>query len=178
VSTTSHEPRIPTRADPAVVVGLPDVRGRIEILKHHMGEVSYDVDVDPSIIARGCPGMSGADLQNLVNQAAVKAAREGSKVVGLKHFEWAKGERGVGFVAHDRPHPHGRGETVALCHRGVEACHGVSRRRARSRRAAHAGSDATAQSVSGVADDTDAQHDHAPWSSSRNHFPASGTGQG
>lgn len=60
-----------------------------------MGEVSYDVDVDPSIIARGCPGMSGADLQNLVNQAAVKAAREGSKVVGLKHFEWAKGEHNV-----------------------------------------------------------------------------------
>lgn len=54
----------------AVTVGLPDVRGRIEILKHHMGEVQYDVDVDPSIIARGCPGMSGADLQNLVNQVS------------------------------------------------------------------------------------------------------------
>jgi ATP-dependent metalloprotease len=52
----------------AVVVGLPDVRGRVEILKHHMGDVQYDVDVDPSVIARGCPGMSGADLQNLVNQ--------------------------------------------------------------------------------------------------------------
>ena len=54
----------------AVVVGLPDVRGRIAILKHHMGEVQYDVEVDPSIIARGCPGMSGADLQNLVNQVS------------------------------------------------------------------------------------------------------------
>lgn len=54
--------------NPTVVVGLPDVRGRIAILKHHMGEVAYDVDVDPSVIARGCPGMSGADLQNLVNQ--------------------------------------------------------------------------------------------------------------
>lgn len=52
------------------MVGLPDVRGRIEILKHHMGEVQFDVDVDPSIIARGCPGMSGADLQNLVNQVS------------------------------------------------------------------------------------------------------------
>jgi ATP-dependent metalloprotease len=53
-----------------VTVGLPDVRGRVAILKHHMGEVAYDVDVDASIIARGCPGMSGADLQNLVNQVS------------------------------------------------------------------------------------------------------------
>ncbi|WWC65284.1 uncharacterized protein I303_107901 [Kwoniella dejecticola CBS 10117] len=80
----------PGRFDRHVVVGLPDVRGRIEILKHHMGEVAFDVDVDASIIARGCPGMSGADLQNLVNQAAVKASREGAKTVGLRHFEWAK----------------------------------------------------------------------------------------
>lgn len=57
-----------------------------------MGEVAYDVDVDASVIARGCPGMSGADLQNLVNQAAVKASRDGSKSVQLRHFEWAKGE--------------------------------------------------------------------------------------
>ncbi|WVQ86267.1 hypothetical protein IAT38_008435 [Cryptococcus sp. DSM 104549] len=80
----------PGRFDRHVVVGLPDVRGRIEILKHHMSDVAFDVDVDPSIIARGCPGMSGADLQNLVNQAAVKASREGSSTVSLKHFEWAK----------------------------------------------------------------------------------------
>lgn len=57
-----------------------------------MGEVHVDVDVDPSIIARGCPGMSGADLQNLVNQAAVKASKDGSSTVKLNHFEWAKGE--------------------------------------------------------------------------------------
>lgn len=82
----------PGRFDRNVVVPLPDVRGRIEILKHHMTGVSKDVDVDPSIIARGCPGMSGADLQNLVNQAAVKASREGATSVQLKHFEWAKGE--------------------------------------------------------------------------------------
>jgi ATP-dependent metalloprotease len=50
------------------VVGLPDVRGRIEILKHHMADVRVDTDIDASVIARGCPGMSGADLQNLVNQ--------------------------------------------------------------------------------------------------------------
>ncbi|CAD6578254.1 MAG: hypothetical protein TREMPRED_002141 [Tremellales sp. Tagirdzhanova-0007] len=83
----------PGRFDRHVVVGLPDVRGRVEILKHHMGEVQFDVDVDPSIIARGCPGMSGADLQNLVNQAAVKASREGMSHVQLKHFEWAKGQQ-------------------------------------------------------------------------------------
>ena len=58
-----------------MVVGLPDVRGRIEILKHHMSEVQFDVDVDPSIIARGCPGMSGADLQNLVNQVGATFVR-------------------------------------------------------------------------------------------------------
>lgn len=52
------------------MVGLPDVRGRVEILKHHMADVQADVEVDPSIIARGCPGMSGADLQNLVNQVS------------------------------------------------------------------------------------------------------------
>ncbi|KAK8850662.1 hypothetical protein IAR55_004582 [Kwoniella newhampshirensis] len=80
----------PGRFDRHVVVGLPDVRGRIEILKHHMADVQFDVEVDPSIIARGCPGMSGADLQNLVNQAAVKASRDGSNRVQLKHFEWAK----------------------------------------------------------------------------------------
>lgn len=82
----------PGRFDRNVVVPLPDVRGRIEILKHHMKGITRDVDVDASIIARGCPGMSGADLQNLVNQAAVKASREGAKSVQLKHFEWAKGE--------------------------------------------------------------------------------------
>jgi ATP-dependent metalloprotease len=57
-----------------------------------MADVAYDTDVDASVIARGCPGMSGADLQNLVNQAAVKASRDGSSTVQLKHFEWAKGE--------------------------------------------------------------------------------------
>jgi ATP-dependent metalloprotease len=52
------------------VVGLPDVRGRIEILKHHMADVKVDTAIDASVIARGCPGMSGADLQNLVNQVS------------------------------------------------------------------------------------------------------------
>jgi ATP-dependent metalloprotease len=55
----------------SVVVGLPDVRGRIEILKHHMADVRVDSAIDASVIARGCPGMSGADLQNLVNQVSL-----------------------------------------------------------------------------------------------------------
>lgn len=80
----------PGRFDRHVVVGLPDMRGRVEILKHHMADVQYDVDVDASIIARGTPGMSGADLKNLVNEAAVKAARDGETKVKLGHFEWAK----------------------------------------------------------------------------------------
>jgi ATP-dependent metalloprotease len=55
-----------------------------------MTDVQFDVDVDPSIIARGTPGMSGADLRNLVNTAAIKASKEGSKHVTLSDFEWAK----------------------------------------------------------------------------------------
>lgn len=85
----------PGRFDRHVVVPLPDVRGRIEILKHHMKGVTLAPNVDPKIIARGTPGMSGADLSNLVNQAAVKAARHGAPAVGLSHFEWAKGEFGI-----------------------------------------------------------------------------------
>lgn len=80
----------PGRFDRNVVVPLPDVRGRVAILKHHMADVQFDVDVDPSIIARGTPGMSGADLRNLVNTAAIKASKEGSKHVTLSDFEWAK----------------------------------------------------------------------------------------
>lgn len=68
------------------------MRGRIAILKQYMDKVAFDVNVDASVIARGTPGMSGADLQNLVNQAAVKASRDGLSSVQLKHFEWAKGK--------------------------------------------------------------------------------------
>ncbi|KAL1412420.1 i-AAA protease yme1 [Vanrija albida] len=80
----------PGRFDRHVVVPLPDVRGRIAILKHHMGDIAIDPSVDPSVIARGTPGMSGADLQNLCNQAAIKASRDGADTVNLNHFEWAK----------------------------------------------------------------------------------------
>lgn len=80
----------PGRFDRHVVVPLPDVRGRLDILKHHMKAIRYDVNVDPEVIARGTPGMSGADLRNLCNQAAIKASRDGAKSVSLKDFEWAK----------------------------------------------------------------------------------------
>jgi cell division protease FtsH len=72
------------------VVPLPDIRGREQILKVHMRKVPLDKNVDPSIIARGTPGFSGADLANLVNEAALFAARANSRVVEMEHFDKAK----------------------------------------------------------------------------------------
>lgn len=80
----------PGRFDRQVVVGLPDVRGREKILKVHMRKIPLDLDVDPLILARGTPGFSGADLANLVNEAALFAARENKKVVNMPEFEKAK----------------------------------------------------------------------------------------
>lgn len=80
----------PGRFDKEVIVDLPDVRGRIDILKHHMENVETSEDVDPSIIARGTPGLSGAELMNLVNQAAVHASQLRAPSVNMQHFEWAK----------------------------------------------------------------------------------------
>ena len=80
----------PGRFDRQVVVPLPDVRGREQILKVHMRKVPASNDVKPSLIARGTPGFSGADLANLVNEAALFAARENSKEVLMAHFERAK----------------------------------------------------------------------------------------
>ncbi len=80
----------PGRFDRQVTVGLPDIRGREQILKVHMRKVPLADDVVPSYIARGTPGFSGADLANLVNEAALFAARENSKLVTQKHFEKAK----------------------------------------------------------------------------------------
>ncbi|KAF8582330.1 ATP-dependent metallopeptidase Hfl [Ramaria rubella] len=80
----------PGRFDRKISVPLPDVKGRVQILKHHMQNVTTATDVDATIIARGTPGFSGADLQNMVNQAAIQASREGCSFVLLKHFEWAK----------------------------------------------------------------------------------------
>jgi len=80
----------PGRFDRQVVVPLPDVRGREQILKVHMRKVPVADDVKPSLIARGTPGFSGADLANLVNEAALFAARENTKDVRMSHFERAK----------------------------------------------------------------------------------------
>lgn len=80
----------PGRFDKEVIVELPDVRGRVDILKHHMLNVETAENVDPSIIARGTPGLSGAELMNLVNQAAVHASQLSAPAVDMNHFEWAK----------------------------------------------------------------------------------------
>lgn len=80
----------PGRFDRQVVVGLPDIRGREQILKVHMRKVPVDKDVNASIIARGTPGFSGADLANLVNEAALFAARVNNDLVTMEQFEQAK----------------------------------------------------------------------------------------
>ncbi len=80
----------PGRFDRQVVVPLPDVRGREQILKVHMRKVPLGDDVKPSIIARGTPGFSGADLANLVNEAALFAARANRRTVSMDEFEKAK----------------------------------------------------------------------------------------
>jgi cell division protease FtsH len=80
----------PGRFDRQVVVPLPDIRGREQILKVHMRKVPMDKDVDASIIARGTPGFSGADLANLVNEAALFAARANQRTVDMEKFEKAK----------------------------------------------------------------------------------------
>ena len=80
----------PGRFDRQVVVGLPDVRGREQILKVHMRKVPLGDGVDASLIARGTPGFSGADLANLVNEAALFAARNNRRVVSMDEFEKAK----------------------------------------------------------------------------------------
>ena len=80
----------PGRFDRQVVVGLPDIRGREQILKVHMRKVPIDDNVKASVIARGTPGFSGADLANLVNEAALFSARAGKRLVTMEEFEKAK----------------------------------------------------------------------------------------
>jgi cell division protease FtsH len=80
----------PGRFDRQVVVGLPDIRGREQILLVHMRKVPIAPDVRADILARGTPGMSGADLANLVNEAALFAARSGKRLVDMDDFEKAK----------------------------------------------------------------------------------------
>ncbi|MBL6692101.1 MAG: ATP-dependent zinc metalloprotease FtsH, partial [Pseudomonadales bacterium] len=80
----------PGRFDRQVVVPLPDIRGREQILKVHMRKVPLGTDVDAAVIARGTPGFSGADLANLVNEAALFAARQDNRAVTMAQFEQAK----------------------------------------------------------------------------------------
>jgi ATP-dependent metalloprotease len=80
----------PGRFDKMVAVPLPDVRGRLEILKEHSKNVAIGKDVDFKRIARSTTGFSGADLANLVNQAAVKGSRDRARAVTMQHFDWAR----------------------------------------------------------------------------------------
>lgn len=80
----------PGRFDRQVVVGLPDIRGREQILNVHMRKVPIAPDVDPGVLARGTPGFSGADLANLVNESALFAARRNKRLVEMQDFEDAK----------------------------------------------------------------------------------------
>ena len=80
----------PGRFDRQVVVGLPDVKGREQILKVHLRKVPVASDVNPMVIARGTPGFSGADLANLVNEAALFAARENARDVRMIHLDKAR----------------------------------------------------------------------------------------
>jgi len=80
----------PGRFDRQVVVGLPDIRGREQILKVHMRKLPVGDDVDAAVIARGTPGFSGADLANLANEAALFAARANSRLVSMEQFDLAK----------------------------------------------------------------------------------------
>ncbi|XP_019387161.1 PREDICTED: ATP-dependent zinc metalloprotease YME1L1 isoform X1 [Crocodylus porosus] len=80
----------PGRFDMQVTVPRPDVRGRTEILKWYLSKIKYDRSIDPEIIARGTVGLTGADLENLVNQAALKAAIDGKDMVTMKELEFSK----------------------------------------------------------------------------------------
>jgi ATP-dependent metalloprotease len=92
----------PGRFDRNVEVPLPDVRGRAQILKHHMRNMPITADVDATNLARGTSGMSGADLENLCNQAAVHASRLKYKKITAQNFEWAKDKIMMGAEAKSR----------------------------------------------------------------------------
>jgi cell division protease FtsH len=80
----------PGRFDRQVVVSMPDIRGREKILRVHMKKTPIDEDVNPVILAKGTPGFSGADLENLVNEAALLAAKRNKEKIGMADFEDAK----------------------------------------------------------------------------------------
>ncbi|KAF8818468.1 ATP-dependent metallopeptidase FtsH/Yme1/Tma family protein [Rickettsia endosymbiont of Cardiosporidium cionae] len=80
----------PGRFDRQITISNPDINGREQILKVHLKKIKYSDEVDPRIIARGTPGFSGADLQNIINEAALLAARYGKKIVEMSEMEEAK----------------------------------------------------------------------------------------
>ncbi|MBA4147695.1 MAG: ATP-dependent zinc metalloprotease FtsH [Verrucomicrobia bacterium] len=101
----------PGRFDRQIIVSLPDVRGREEILKVHAKNVKLDPAVDLSVIARGTPGFSGADLANLLNEAALLAARTNMKAVGMPELEearikvrWGRERRSMAMTEEDKKH--------------------------------------------------------------------------
>jgi len=101
----------PGRFDKHVAVNLPDVQGRKELLELHAAQVPLDETVDLDTVARGTPGMSGADLKNLVNQAALKAAVDGAKTVGAAALDFAKDKILMGA---ERPSAVLSAESIAL----------------------------------------------------------------
>ena len=111
----------PGRFDRRVVVSRPDVRGREEILRVHTRKIPLAEDVDLSVLARGTPGFSGADLANMVNEAALAAARQNRKAV--LHYDFEVGQR---------QSPDGRGAQIAAAHRRGEEEYGVPRGRTRA----------------------------------------------
>ena len=90
----------PGRFDREIMVGLPDRAGRLEILKVHAQKVPIDVSVDWDSIAAGTPGFSGAELANLINEAALAAAREDKRLVSQNHLEWARDRVMMGAEKH------------------------------------------------------------------------------
>ena len=132
----------PGRFDRRVVVNRPDVKGREGILAVHTQKIPLADDVDLTVLARGTPGFAGADLANLVNEAALNAARHNQKVVRMHDFEFAKDKVLMGIGAQLDDHQ-----------RRGEARHGLSRSRPRAGGGAAAGRRSDAQG-----DDHPARH--------------------
>ena len=121
----------PGRFDRQVVVPLPDVRGREQILRVHMRKVPLGDDVKPAYIARGTPGFSGADLANLVNEAALFAARANKRIVAMDEFERAKDKIMMGAERRSMVMSE-KEKLMTAYHEAGHAIVGVNRSRARS----------------------------------------------
>jgi len=127
----------PGRFDRQVVVPLPDIRGREQILKVHMRKVPIGKTVDTAVIARGTPGFSGADLANLINEAALFAARGAKKLVEMEDFEFAKDKvmmgaerRSIVMPEHERQntayHESGHAVVAAVLKENTDPVHKVT----------------------------------------------------